>query len=182
VERILVVCIALACVVGAGCAGVDDDPAVQSPSSSTTTSLDASPDAALELQPTFEHLGVTVRVDFVGALAAHADDGSWGCTRRLEMPAAPQVDQCVVIGFSFDVDERSVSDGELVQGDFVDSDGEVQTSDAVDVAQPGTTNNTVRAAYALTTSDGGTVHFSVGRGQDRREFELIVTPEMLGHT
>lgn len=181
-ERILVVCISLACTVVAGCAGAGDDLVEQSPTSSTTTLLAAPPESAPGSQPTFEHPGVTARIDLVGRVAARADDGAWGCSSRLELPGAPEVEGCVVIDFSLDVDERSTTDGELVQGDFVDSDGDAQTSDAVDVARPGTTGNTTRAAYALTTSDGGTLHFSVGRGQDHREFEFIVTPEMLGHT
>lgn len=181
-ERILVVCISLACAVASGCAGSDDDRAEQSPTSSTTTSLAAPAESAPGSQPTFEHLGVTARIDLVGRVAARADDGAWGCSSRLEMLGAPGVEWCVVIDFSLDVDERSTTDGELVQGDFVDSNGDAQTLDAVDVARPGTTGNATRATYALTTSDGGTLHFSVGRGQDRREFEFIVTPEMLGPT
>ena len=181
-RRRLVTCIALASVVAGGCANSEDSPSEQSATSSTTTSMAAPPESTHNpvVLPSFAHDGVTARVDFVGALAAEADDGSWGCSRHLEMPETPQVDQCVVIGFSLDVDDSSAGDGELAQGTFVDSDGEVQTSDAVVVARPGTTNRATRVAYALTTSEGGTLHFSVGRDQDQREFELVVTPEMLG--
>ena len=120
-RRRLVTCIALASVVAGGCANSEDSPSEQSATSSTTTSMAAPPESTQNpvVLPTFAHDGVTARVDFVGALAAEADDG-------------------------------------------------------------GTTNRATRVAYALTTSEGGTLHFSVGRDQDQREFELVVTPEMLG--
>lgn len=182
VKRILVACMTLAAVVTGGCANSEDTAAEKSATSSPTTSVAAEPESPRSpaSQPTFDHLGVTARIDFVGALAAEADDGTWGCTRRLDMPETPQADQCVVIGFSFDVDESSATDGELVQGNFVDSDGDVQTSDAVDVARPGTMNNATKVAYALATPEGGTLHFSVGRDGDQHEFEFVVTPEVLG--